>query len=274
MHGVGTPWTVRAFAAFGLPPPIQVAERAAPDPDFPTVAFHSPEEGAGALGSRWRRPRMAPRSSRQRPHADRLAVAEKGADGAWRVLSRNEIGLLLADWMWREHQRSGGGKGGDAEQRCRAARWRWQGGGLPLEETLTGFKWLCSRAEPARRYTVLLAFEAIGFCLGDVVNDKDGVSASAVFAEMAGWLRRELTARGRALDAVGETLGHHVKQCHLPRPKTTAAIFERLRAGDGPGGYWSAVGGDTILGVRDLNAASTPTSRAGRRSCRRRSRAA
>ena len=39
---------------------------------------------------------------------------------------------------------------------------------------------------------MLLAFEeAIGFCLGDVVNDKDGVSASAVFAEMAGWLRRE-----------------------------------------------------------------------------------
>ena len=75
---------------------------------------------------------------------------------------------------------------------------------------------------------------------------------------MAGWLRRELNRSVvEHLDALGETLGHHVQSnsyviCR--DPKTTAAIFERLRTGDGPGGYWSAVGGDTILGVRDLNA--------------------
>ena len=49
MHGVGSPWTARAFDTFGLPPPIPVAEQAAPDADFPTVAFPNPEEGAGAL---------------------------------------------------------------------------------------------------------------------------------------------------------------------------------------------------------------------------------
>ena len=266
MHGVGTPWTVRAFAAFGLPPPIQVAEQAAPDPDFPTVAFPNPEEGAGAL-------ELAMATAEKNgaalvlandPDADRLAVAEKGADGAWRVLSGNEIGLLLADWMWREHQRSGGGGkvamlSSAVSSRSLAALAKAEG--FYWEETLTGFKWLCSRAAELRKegYTVLLAFEeAIGFCLGDVVNDKDGVSASAVFAEMAGWLRRELNRSVvEHLDALGETLGHHVQSnsyviCR--DPKTTAAIFERLRTGDGPGGYWSAVGGDTILGVRDLNA--------------------
>jgi phosphomannomutase len=41
---------------------------------------------------------------------------------------------------------------------------------------------------------VVLAFEeSIGFCCGDIVNDKDGVSAAAVFAEMAG----QLAARGK-----------------------------------------------------------------------------
>ncbi len=51
-----------------------------------------------------------------------------------------------------------------------------------MQETLTGFKWLCSRAATLRAegYEVLMAYEeAIGFCLGSIVNDKDGVSAGA-----------------------------------------------------------------------------------------------
>ena len=55
--------------------------------------------------------------------------------------------------------------------------------GLHWEETLTGFKWLCNRAEELRAEGYDVAFcyeEAIGFSLGDVVRDKDGVSAGAV----------------------------------------------------------------------------------------------
>lgn len=44
MHGVGHQWTVRAFEAFGLPPPTPVEKQRDPDPTFPTVAFPNPEE--------------------------------------------------------------------------------------------------------------------------------------------------------------------------------------------------------------------------------------
>ena len=54
-------------------------------------------------------------------------------------------------------------------------------------ETLTGFKWLGNKAQDviAEGKTFLFGFEeAIGFMIGDVCFDKDGVRAAAVFAEL------------------------------------------------------------------------------------------
>lgn len=53
--------------------------------------------------------------------------------------------------------------------------------GVRVEETLTGFKWIGNRVNEMRRVEnkkVLFSYEeAIGFCVGDVVLDKDGISA-------------------------------------------------------------------------------------------------
>ena len=71
--------------------------------------------------------------------------------------------------------------------------------GFRFEETLTGFKWLGNRAIQLREegYTVLFAYEeAIGFCIGDVVNDKDGVVAASVFTEMAKQLHKNYSGDG------------------------------------------------------------------------------
>ena len=53
------------------------------------------------------------------------------------------------------------------------------------------FKWMGNRTQELRDngYDVIFAFEeAIGFCVGDVVKDKDGVCAAAVFSEFANYL--------------------------------------------------------------------------------------
>jgi phosphomannomutase len=70
--------------------------------------------------------------------------------------------------------------------------------GFTFEETLTGFKWMGSRTEELRAAggTLLFSYEeAIGFCIGDVVKDKDGVIAAAVFLELAAALRVRGEAR-------------------------------------------------------------------------------
>lgn len=79
MHGVGTPFAVRAFEAFSLPPFVPVKEQILPDPDFPTVAFPNPEEGKGALNLAIQTAEKADANIilANDPDADRLAIAEK-----------------------------------------------------------------------------------------------------------------------------------------------------------------------------------------------------
>ena len=58
---------------------------------------------------------------------------------------------------------------------------------LALNRT-TGFKWLGNKSQELKQagITVLFAYEeALGYCVGDIVVDKDGISAAVVFAEMA-----------------------------------------------------------------------------------------
>ena len=61
--------------------------------------------------------------------------------------------------------------------------------GFHFEDTLTGFKWIGTRAAELARndnYASLFCFEeALGFCCGGVIFDKDGISAMAVFAQLA-----------------------------------------------------------------------------------------
>lgn len=267
MHGVGGPWFSRGFEAFGLPPPTPVAEQHAPDPTFPTVAFPNPEEGAGALELAYRTAEAAGATLvlANDPDADRLAVAERFEDGSWRVLTGNEIGVLFADWEITQYnaRKAAGEACKPAAVLCSAVSSHMiaalaKSEGVHWEETLTGFKWLCTRSVALREegYEVLVAYEeAIGFCVGGLVNDKDGVSAGAVFAEMAGYLRR--THNGRTvvghLNELYARLGQFTQNngyviCR--NPKTTAAIFGRLRAGAYDKG--GAVNGSAIVWVRDL----------------------
>ena len=61
-------------------------------------------------------------------------------------------------------------------------------------------------------YDALFGYEeAIGFCIGDVVPDKDGVNAAAIFAEMAYSLRRDGKTCEQQLTAISEKYGYFVR---------------------------------------------------------------
>lgn len=207
MHGVGGSLLHDVFAAAGLGVPTTVREQAEPDADFPTVAFPNPEEPgamdrvialAGEVG--------ADLALANDPDADRLAVAVPSIDG-WRMLTGDEVGALLADHLLRH---------GDGDDRLVAttvvsstllARLA-EAHSVQFAETLTGFKWL---AHAARGRRLVLAYEeALGYCVGDLVHDKDGISAAVLIAEVVGVLAEHGATLADRLDDLARAHGLHL----------------------------------------------------------------
>lgn len=278
MHGVGHAFTSRCFAAFGLKPYIPVQTQLLPDPEFPTVAFPNPEEGKGALqlAIDTAEANGATLILANDPDADRLAVAERdpSASTGWRIFSGNEIGVLLGCWALEQHLRLS--PECDRTQlyfiastvSSKMLRAVANAEGLNFVETLTGFKWMGNKTAELRERgkTVLFAFEeAIGFCIGDLVKDKDGVVAAAVFAEMAIQLETKQLTVNQHLCALYERYGHFVTYNHYVKcydPAKVRAIFTRLRNN---GEYWPSCGDFQITNIRDLTTgfdSSQPDNRA------------
>jgi phosphomannomutase len=213
MHGVGLDVVRRAFARSGLPEPVVVAEQADPDPDFPTVAFPNPEEpGAMDLLLDLAQREGADVALANDPDADRLAVAvpgpRAGADG-WRVLTGDEIGLLLADHLLRHT--SGPDRllvttvvSSSALASLAAVH------GVEFVETLTGFKWLARAAMARPDLTPLLGYEeALGYSVGSLVRDKDGIGAAVVAVEAVGALAASRSSVAQRLAELAVEVGLH-----------------------------------------------------------------
>lgn len=122
-----------------------------------------------------------------------------------------------------------------------------------------GFKWLgdCAINLRATGTPVIFMYEeALGYCIGDVVCDKDGISAASVFLEMAGVLMRErgLTVK-QHLQQLYLTYGEYVSYNSyvLSHDKSvTQQIFKRLRTTGPTGSYWTEAAGAKIVAVKDI----------------------
>lgn len=212
MHGVGAETIRLAFERVGFPPPHEVAEQVEPDPDFPTVSFPNPEEpGALDLSLALARRVEADLVVANDPDADRLAVAipDPAVDGGWRALTGDELGALLADHLLRR----GGHQPDDTlvttVVSSRLLSKLADANGVAYAEALTGFKWVVRAPAPGHRF--LFGYEeALGYCIGEVVRDKDGVSAALVATELAADLRAEGSSLRERLDEIFAVHGAHV----------------------------------------------------------------
>jgi phosphomannomutase len=256
LHGVAASLTLRAIERAGFPPPLVVAAQQEPDPDFPTVAFPNPEEpGTLDLALAQARADGADLVLANDPDGDRLAVAvpDSAAPGGWRVLSGDQVGALIGSYLLERTATEP-----DAGQRLVATTVVSStllgkiaaAAGARYAETLTGFKWIvrAGQGEPGSRF--LFGYEeALGYAVGDVVRDKDGISAALALLSLAATARaggQSLPDRWDALEA-----GHGVHltaqvTLHAPSP---AGIMGRLRAAPP-----AALAGQPVTGSEDLAA--------------------
>jgi phosphomannomutase len=194
LHGVGQRPVRQALAEAGFTRVVSVPEQAEPDGAFPTVAFPNPEEkGALDLAYALADKEGADLVIANDPDVDRLAVAVRDPSGVFVQLTGNQVGVLLGHYLLTEVP----GDAPVASSRlvivsCVSSPMLGaiaKALGVRYEETLTGFKWIANRAmELERQEGLRFVFgyeEALGYSVGPVVRDKDGISAAVVLAELA-----------------------------------------------------------------------------------------
>ncbi|PTL78482.1 phospho-sugar mutase [Vitiosangium sp. GDMCC 1.1324] len=193
MHGLGGAWMEQAMERAGFSNFHVVSEQHQPDGAFPTVRFPNPEEpGAMDLSIATAERVKADLVLANDPDADRLAVMVRDGAGKLRMLTGNEVGVLLGHYVLvqgptrraKPHVVTtivSSTQLGDIATQLGAA----------YDEVLTGFKWIANRAlerEKAEGTQFVFGYEeALGYVVGGVTRDKDGIGPGLVFADLAAW---------------------------------------------------------------------------------------
>lgn len=189
LHGVGGLPVRQVLEDAGMTVHI-VENQFAPDGHFPTIATPNPElpvafDGLFALAATTDCDILIATD----PDSDRIGVAAKDANGVWQLITGNQLGALLIDYLAEVR----GVKEGDTiitttvtSQFSKAlAHYH----GFELEETFTGFKYIgnainATIANPARTY-VFGFEESYGYLYGDHARDKDAIVTAYLVAAMA-----------------------------------------------------------------------------------------
>ena len=244
LHGVGTETLQRVFHAAGFPAPILVEAQAQPDPDFPTVVFPNPEEpGAIDLALEAARRVHADLVIANDPDADRCAAAVHDPKKGWRMLRGDELGALLGEYIARK---SNGGILANSIVSSSILKKIADHHSMEFRQTLTGFKWLAKIKNLTFGYE-----EALGYCVDShSVNDKDGISAAIVLAQLATDLHMDGKSLLDLLDEIWLRHGYHGTEqisIRVEDLSRVATLLTSLRTNPP-----SEIAGRKVLSVDDL----------------------
>lgn len=202
LHGVGLECVSRVLEGIGVAEVTTVDEQCVHDGDFPTCPYPNPEvREALELGLEYCDRVKPDLLLATDPDTDRVGIAVPHV-GEYKLLTGNEVGLLLLDFLASKASESGVDMGREvacttivsAPMADDVARAR----GLELRRTLTGFKFIGEQVgvleSEGREGDFLMGFEeSYGYLAGTSVRDKDAVVASMLICELAAhWKARGL----------------------------------------------------------------------------------
>ena len=194
LNGAGRWPVLRTLSEMGYTNVTVVAEQAEPDGNFPTCPYPNPEiREAMELGLRYARENNADLLLATDPDCDRVGIAVKNEEGAYVLLSGNETGILLLDYICSQRVKHGKMPEKpvmvktivtmDLAERI-AARY-----GLETRNVLTGFKFIGEQIglleNQGQKERYVFGFEeSYGYLTGAYVRDKDGVGGAYMICEM------------------------------------------------------------------------------------------
>jgi len=198
LHGTANKPVRAGLEAFGFENVTVVKEQELPDANFSTVKSPNPEEHAAfeiAIG--YGKEIDADILLGTDPDADRLGVAVKDLSGEYTVLTGNQLGALMLEYLLLQKQEKGilpeNGVVIKTIVTSEIGRTIAKAYGIPTIDTLTGFKFIGEKIkefEQTGQHTFLFGYEeSYGYLIGDFVRDKDAVQSAIFAAEVAAYYK-------------------------------------------------------------------------------------
>ena len=199
LNGSGLVPVMRILKDIGIDDITIVPEQQYPDGNFPTCPYPNPEIfEALRLGLELAEKEGADLMLATDPDADRVGIAMKCPDGTYELVSGNEVGVLLLDYIC-----AGRIEKGTMPERAVAVKSLVSTPladaiakhyGVEMRNVLTGFKWIgdqIAQLEAAGEVDrFIFGFEeSYGYLAGPYVRDKDAVIGSMLICEMAAYYR-------------------------------------------------------------------------------------
>jgi len=222
LNGSGLVPVMRILNDIGIDDITIVPEQQYPDGNFPTCPYPNPEIfEALELGLKLATETGADLMLATDPDADRVGIAMKCPDGSYELVSGNEVGVLLLDYICQGRIEKGTMPKNPVAVKSLvstpladavAAHY-----GVEMRNVLTGFKWIGDQiarleADGEVERFILGFEESYGYLAGPYVRDKDAIVGSMLICEMAAYYRSIGSSIKERLEAIYAQYGRYLNK--------------------------------------------------------------
>mgnify|MGYP002584732578 FL=1 len=246
LNGSGLVPVMRVLGDIGITDITIVPEQKDPDGNFPTCPYPNPEIfEALRLGLELAEKNGADLMLATDPDADRVGIAVRCKNGSYELLSGNEVGVLLLDYICAARMENGTMPKDPVMVKSIvstpladvvAAHY-----GVECRNVLTGFKWIGDQIAQLEAAGEVERFifgfeESYGYLAGSYVRDKDAVIGSMLICEMAAYYRSKGSSIKEELERIYTQYGRYLNKVDsfefpgLSGMDKMAAIMEKLRS--------------------------------------------
>lgn len=263
LNGSGLVPVTRVLKDIGITDITIVPEQQYPDGNFPTCPYPNPEIfEALRLGLELAEKSGADLMLATDPDADRVGIAMKCPDGSYELVSGNEMGVLLLDYICAGRIESGtmpenpvAVKSIVSTPLADAVAKNY---GVELRSVLTGFKWIGDQIAQLEAVGEVDRFifgfeESYGYLAGPYVRDKDAIIGSMLICEMAAYYRSIGSSIKQRLEEIYDKYGRYLNKVDsfefpgLSGMDKMAGIMESLRKNPP-----AEIGGYAVVKVTDF----------------------
>lgn len=224
LNGSGLRPVTRTLKEMGYTNITVVKEQEQPDGNFPTCPYPNPEiKEAMALGMEYAKRCNADLLLATDPDCDRVGIAVKNKGGEYELLTGNQVGLLLLDYICS--QRIKHGKMPDDPVMVKTIVTMDMGEqiaghyGVRTVNVLTGFKFIGEQIgrleQQGKADSYVFGFEeSYGYLTGSYVRDKDGVDGAYMICEMFSYYKSQGMSLLEKLEELYQTYGYCMNTLH------------------------------------------------------------